>query len=143
MIGTGRVWETSAIRAPEGDHHLDPERVGGGRDRLREGAPAQVRLGAVEQDEVAVGGRARGPRSGCSAATRCGGSGPRSRVIVGRVAWKSKNSSGSIWAISSASSESATAASAVEAARGGVVPAAEGADQDRRAQLRHVAFPGQ
>ena len=39
----------------EGDHHLDPERVGGGGDRLREGAPAQVRLGAVEQDQVALG----------------------------------------------------------------------------------------
>src|SRR5688500_9805095 len=39
---------------------------------------------------------------------------PSVRVIVGRVVWKSKNSSGSIWASSSASSDSATAARARE-----------------------------
>src|SRR6478752_5917228 len=40
---------------------------------------------------------------------------PSVRVIVGRVAWKSKNSSGSTWATSSASSASATVARAREA----------------------------
>ena len=40
---------------------------------------------------------------------------PSVRVIVGRVVWKSKNSSGSTWATSSASSDSATVASAREA----------------------------
>jgi hypothetical protein len=39
---------------------------------------------------------------------------PSLRVIVGRVVWKSKNSSGSICATSSASSDSATEASARE-----------------------------
>jgi hypothetical protein len=41
---------------------------------------------------------------------------PSVRTIVGRVDWKSKYSSGSTLAISSASSEPATAASAVDAA---------------------------
>ena len=64
MIGTGRVWATSAISAPSVITISTPSRSAAVDDRLGEGAPAQVRLDPAEQDQVALG--ASGTRTASS-----------------------------------------------------------------------------
>jgi len=51
-----RVGDLGDQRA-ERDDHLDAHPVGRAGDQVGEGAPAQVRLGAVEQDQIALGPR--------------------------------------------------------------------------------------
>ena len=55
MIGTGRVWATSADQRAQRDDHLHSQPLGDLRDTVGKGAPAEVRLGAGEQDGVAFG----------------------------------------------------------------------------------------
>jgi hypothetical protein len=122
------------------DHHLDPERIGGGGDRLREGAPAQVGLGAVEEDEVAVGaGDADGDEvvlrpldlAGLAFAEDDGR--PRRlevEVLLGVDL-------GDLLGVEAVDDRRQRGGGR----RGGVVPAAEGADQDRRAELRRLGMP--
>ena len=115
MIGTGSVWVTSAIRAPIVTTISIP------RVSAAEATPSekvrQRRFGSVP----AISTRSRSARGARAAISTLPGHSiwrawPSARLIVGRFAWKSKNSSGSICAITSASRDSAAAVSAVVAA---------------------------
>jgi len=127
---------------PHGDHHLGAERVGGGRDRLREGAPAQVGLGAVEQDEVAFGaGNSDGdqvvarPLDLARLALAEDDRRPR-RLEVEVVLGVELGDRLGVEGVGDGAERR-------RGGPGGVVPAAKGADEDRRAQLRDLAVPGQ
>ena len=128
MIGTGRVCETSASRAPRVITVPTPSLWAA--PAIESAKVRQRRLGSVpsssRRSRLALGARAaRRMFSGHSMLRVC----PSVRVIVGRLAWKSKNSSGSSWATTSASSEPATASRAVDAA-------AAASFQPRNAQTR-------
>ena len=115
MIGTGRVWETSAISAPIVITSSTPSAsaaVAIVSEKVR-----QRRFGSVPSSST----RSRSAAGTRAAIRLFSGQSirrvwPSVRVIVGRVDWKSKYSSGSTWAIGSASSDLAIVASAVEAA---------------------------
>jgi hypothetical protein len=115
VIGTGRVWETSAISAPRVITSSTPSAsaaVATVSEKVR-----QRRFGSVPSSRTrsrsAVGTRTAIRLFSGHSMRRVS---PSSSRIVGRFAWKSKYSSGSIRAISSESSEEAIAPSAVEAA---------------------------
>ena len=128
MIGTGRVWETSAISEPRVITISTPSAsaaVAIVSEKVR-----QRRFGSVPSSRT----RSRSALGTRTAIKLFSGHSirrvwPSSIVIVGRVDWKSKYSSGSIRAISSPSSELPIAASAVEAA-------AAASFQPRKAQTR-------
>ena len=113
MIGTGRRVGDVGDQRAERDHHLDAEPLGGVEDRSVKRAPAQVRLGSAQQDQVALGAGRRGGEERVRGPVDRGASGPSVSRIVGRLTWKSKNSSGSIRATTSASRSTAAASSAV------------------------------
>ena len=114
MIGTGRVCATSAIRAPSVTTISTPSISAASAmpsEKVR-----QRRLGSVPASST----RSRSAPGGVAASRTLPGHSisrlwPSVSRIVGRLAWKSKNSSGSIWAITSASSDSAAVVSAVVA----------------------------
>ena len=89
MIGTGRVWATSAIRAPSVTTISTPSRSAAVDDRLGEGAPAKVRLDPAEQHQVALGAWARATVSSVFAGQSISRVWPSTRRIVGRLTWKS------------------------------------------------------
>ena len=142
MIGTGRVCETSAIRAPRVITIPTPSvsaAVAIDSEKVR-----QRRLGSVPSSST----RSRSALGICAARRMFSGHSmwrvwPSVRLIVGRFDWKSKNSSGSTWATTSASSELGDRLESGRGGGGGVVPAAEGADEDRRAEVWQIAFPAQ
>ncbi len=115
MIGTGRVWETSAISAPRVITISTPSAsaaVAIVSEKVR-----QRRFGSVPSSRT----RSRSAAGTRTAIRLFAGQSirrawPSLRTIVGRVAWKSKKSSGSTSAISSESKASPTVVSAVEAA---------------------------
>ena len=140
MIGTGRVWETSAISAPRVITSSTPSasaavaivseklasagsarcrRRGPGRGRRRYVNRGQLVLRPLDPTRLAVGEADRRPR----------------RLEVEVVLGVDR-------AISSESKEAATAPSAVEAdAAASFQP--KGADHDGGTQMRQVAFPGE
>ena len=140
VIGTGRVWATSAISEPKVTTDSTPQRSATSRTELQK--VRQRVLGSVPliSSRSRSASSAARRRRGCRA-TRRRASAPSVISIVGRLAWKSKNSSGSIWAISSVSSEARDRAERGAGGAGGVVPAREGGDEHRRAQLRRLALP--
>ena len=143
MIGTGRVCATSAISAPSVITISTPRRsapstisvgeraASAGSARCRSAAPGRARRSARGRDQ-----RVLGPLDARASAP------PMSR-IVGRLSWKSKNSSGSICATTSESSETGDRLERGGGGAGRVVPARERGDEDRRAQLGRLSFPDQ
>ena len=142
MIGTGSVWETSAISEPSvitSSTSSASAAVATVSEKVR-----QRRFGSVPSSST---------RSRSAAGTRTamklfsGHSirrvSPAVIVIVGRVDWKSKYSSGSIEATSSESSELPIAASAVEAAAAASFQPRKATDHHRGAELGEIAFPAQ
>ena len=115
MIGTGRECGTSASSAPSVTIICVAQRLGELDDQLAERAPAHRGLGALQQHEVA-----RGARDARLEISTSGHSTLRVRpsmsLIFGRVAWKSKNSSGSMRAKRVAPSDEPRNCSAADAA---------------------------
>ena len=115
MIGTGRVWGTSAISAPSVITISTPS---------RSAAPttSSLKLRHLRLGSVPLSSRRSRSAVGAGAAISVFSGHSMRRVwpavsrTVGRVSWKSKNSSGSILATTSESSDTATASSAVVAA---------------------------
>ena len=140
MIGTGRVWETSAISEPSvitSSTSSASAAVATVSEKVR-----QRRFGSVPSSSTrsrsAVGTRTAMRLFSGHSIRRVS---PSSRMIVGRVDWKSKYSSGSIVAISSESSELPIAASAVEAAAAASFQPRKAQTMTGRAKMRQIAFP--
>ena len=127
---------------PHRHHHLDPESVGGGGDRFRERPPAKVRLGPVEEDEVALGAGDRGrdqvvlgPLDVAGLTLGQGDRRPRLlevEVVLGI-------DPGDQLGLEPGGERGERG----RGGAGGVVPAPEAADEDRGAQRRDIGLPGQ
>ena len=115
MIGTGRLWATSAISAPSVTIISTPSSWQA--SRIADEKVRQRRLGSVPLSST----RSRSARGARTATSELPGQSiwracPSDRRIDGRVTWKSKNSSGSTWAITCESRFAAAASRAAVAA---------------------------
>ena len=140
MIGTGRVCGTSASSAPERDHHLDLEPLGDLEHAVGEGAPAQVRLDPGDQHQVALGGSATAARD------RVRGPVDLARLALGHpdrrpgdleVVELLRIDLGDRLGVERGGDRLERRGRGA----GGVVPAGERGDQDRRAQLAAAPLP--
>ena len=140
MIGTGRVWATSAISAPSVITISTPRRSAAVDDRVGEGAPADVRLDPAEQDEIALRGghadrqqRVRGPVDLARLALDQADRGPVDLEVVELL----RVDPGDDLRVERGGDRLQRRGGRA----GGVVPAGEGADQGRRAKLGRIALP--
>ena len=141
MIGTGRVWETSAISAPRVITISTPSAsaaVAIVSEKVR-----QRRFGSVPSSRTRSRSAAgRGRRSGCSPASRSArlalGEDDRrpGRLEVEELLGVDLGDQLGVERVGDRAQRR-------RGGRGGVVPAAKRADEDRRAKLRQVAFPGE
>ena len=141
MIGTGRVWATSAISAPRVTTSLDAQRSAA--SAIASEKVRQRRFGSVPLSRTrsrSAPGDLRGEQgfSGHSISRVW----PSVRWIVGRLAWKSKNSSGSMLRDQlGVERHRPAASSAVVAALAASFQPAKAQTRAGRAKLRRLSLP--